>query len=261
MWRFTQNRIVIRKDISTVVKVPAEEVKEILEQMARLKINKGWEFTFDNDQEFLNRHPEVVQRQQMLWDAKFQQLSKTLKISKADMDRKAKSDELAAASCSSSPEKPKRRRTVSRSRTKSAGSGMSDVSDGETEREAPGRGGGGERARRDGEREEPAGWRRRAGPAGRGAGEPAGWRRRAGPAGRGAGEPAGWRRRAGPATLRSLPGNRSTRRPHQAKLRSVQLKLCSKLVEEKNNFHPHLIVFSGQVISIDRTCLHQISCI
>ena len=40
MWRFTQNRIVIRKDISTVVKVPAEEVKEILEQMARLKINK-----------------------------------------------------------------------------------------------------------------------------------------------------------------------------------------------------------------------------
>ena len=46
MWRFTQNRIVIRKDISTVVKVPAEEVKEILEQMARLKINKAWEFVF-----------------------------------------------------------------------------------------------------------------------------------------------------------------------------------------------------------------------
>ena len=133
MWRFTQNRIVIRKDISTVVKVPAEEVKEILEQMARLKINKGWEFVFEYDQEFVNRHPEVVQRQLMLWDAKFQQLSKTLKISKADMDRKAKSDELAAA-CSS-PEKPKRRRTISRSRTKStsAGSGMSDLSDNEVE--------------------------------------------------------------------------------------------------------------------------------
>ena len=136
MWRFTQNRIVIRKDISTVVKVPAEEVKEILEQMARLKINKGWEFVFEYDQEFVNRHPEVVQRQLMLFDAKFQQLSKTLKISKADMDRKAKSDELAAA-CSS-PEKPKRRRTISRSRTKStnAGSGMSDLSDNEVESSA-----------------------------------------------------------------------------------------------------------------------------
>ena len=69
----------------------------------------------------------------MLWDAKFQQLSKTLKIFKADKDRKAKSDELAAA-CSS-PEKPKRRRTISRSRTKStsAGSGMSDLSDNEVE--------------------------------------------------------------------------------------------------------------------------------
>ena len=133
MWRFTQNRTVIRKDISTVVKVPAEEVKEILEQMARLKINKGWEFIFEYNQEFVNRHPEVVQRQLMLWDAKFQQLSKTLKISKADMDRKAKSDELAAA-CTS-PEKSKRRRTISRSRTKSpnTGSGMSDLSDNEVE--------------------------------------------------------------------------------------------------------------------------------
>ncbi len=127
MWRFTQNRIVIRKDISTVVKVPAEEVKDILEQMARLKVNKGWEFLFEYDSEFINRHPEVVQRQQMLWDAKFQQLSKTMKISKADLDRKAKSDELAAAA---SPERPKRRRTISRSRNKSGSvSGMSDLSD------------------------------------------------------------------------------------------------------------------------------------
>ena len=91
---------------------------------------------FENDAEFINRHPEVVQRQLMLWDAKFQQLSKTLKISKADLDRKARSDELAA-SASSSPEKPKRRRTMSRSRTRSigggAGSGVSDLSDGEVE--------------------------------------------------------------------------------------------------------------------------------
>lgn len=55
MWRFTQNRIVIRKDLSTVVKVPAEEIKEILEQMARLRRSKGWEFAEEYDAEFVNR--------------------------------------------------------------------------------------------------------------------------------------------------------------------------------------------------------------
>ena len=128
MWRFTQSREVVRKDISTVVKLPAEDVKDILEQMSRLKVHKGWEFMLDFDHEFVNRHPEVVQRQQMLWDAKFQQLSKTLKISKADLDRKAKSAELAATS----PEKPKRRRTVSRTKSGSERS-FSDQSDTDTE--------------------------------------------------------------------------------------------------------------------------------
>lgn len=128
MWRFTQSREVIRKDVSTVVKLPAEDVKDILEQMSKLKVHKGWEFVLDYDHEFVNRHTEVVQRQQMLWDAKFQQLSKSLKISKADLDRKAKNAELAAAS----PEKPKRRRTVSRTKSGSERS-FSDQSDTDTE--------------------------------------------------------------------------------------------------------------------------------
>ena len=123
MWRFTQSRYVVRKDIASVIKLPAEDVKDILEQMARLKISKGWEFLLPADSDFLHRHPEVSQRQAMLWDAKFTQLSSTLRISRADLDRKAKSDELLA-----SPEKSKRRRTSStRSRTKSGG--MSDLSD------------------------------------------------------------------------------------------------------------------------------------
>ena len=145
MWRFTQNRFVIRKDISTVVKLTAEDVKEILKQMACLRVNKGWEFMFEYDSEFVNRHPEVVQRQQMLWDAKFQQLTKTLKISKADLDRKAKSAELAAAS----PEKPKRRRTVSRTKSGSERS-FSDQSDtdGETQKERTRRSSGTERPRK-----------------------------------------------------------------------------------------------------------------
>jgi len=49
----------------------------------------------------------------MLWDVKFQQLSRELKLPKADLEPKVKNNEMG------SPERPKRRRTVSRSRTKS----------------------------------------------------------------------------------------------------------------------------------------------
>lgn len=126
MWRFTQTRYLLRKDISSVIKLPAEDVKDILEQMACLKVNKGWEFLMPYDSEFVNRHPEVVQRQQMLWDAKFQQLSKVLNITKADL--KAAATAAATANTGNTP--PKRRRTTSRSRTKSGSErSMSDLSD------------------------------------------------------------------------------------------------------------------------------------
>ena len=128
LWRFTQSRYLLRKDISSVIKLPAEDIKDVIEQIAQLRVNKGWQFVMDNDAEFINRHPEIMQRQQMIWDAKFQQLSKVLNISKADM--KAAAATAAAASIT----QPKRRRTTSRSRTKSGGErSMSDLSDTDTE--------------------------------------------------------------------------------------------------------------------------------
>ena len=38
MWRFTQSRYLVRKDITSVIKLPAEDVKDVLEQMAALKV-------------------------------------------------------------------------------------------------------------------------------------------------------------------------------------------------------------------------------
>ncbi|ELT95950.1 hypothetical protein CAPTEDRAFT_186672 [Capitella teleta] len=127
MWRFTQSRCQVRKEISSVVKLPADDVKAILEQMARLKVNCGWEFLLDYDSEFVHRHPEVVQRQHMLWEAKFKQLSSVLSISKADL-------KIAAHAAANVSLSPKRRRTAStRSRTKSGGI-SDDPSDSEGER-------------------------------------------------------------------------------------------------------------------------------
>ena len=133
VWHFTQNRYLMRKDIAAVIKMPTEDVKDILEQMARPKVNRGWEFLFDYDAEFVGRHPEIVQRQSMIWDALFQQMAKVLNISKADLKMAAST----AASAINSP--PKRRRTVSRTRTKSGDRSMSDMSDNDTAVETGGR--------------------------------------------------------------------------------------------------------------------------
>lgn len=44
-----------------------EDVKDFLEHMAVVRINKGWEFILPYDGEFIKKHPDVVQRQHMLW--------------------------------------------------------------------------------------------------------------------------------------------------------------------------------------------------
>ncbi|XP_013381144.1 DNA-directed RNA polymerase III subunit RPC5 isoform X1 [Lingula anatina] len=113
MWKFTQNRYVTRKEISSVVRMQSEDLKDILEQMSKMKVHHGWEFVCGFDEDFVDRNPEVVNRQNKLWELKIQQITKSFK---------------AAKETPVSPEKSKRRRTISRSRTKS-GSGMSDLSD------------------------------------------------------------------------------------------------------------------------------------
>ncbi|KAK1344454.1 hypothetical protein QTO34_013150 [Cnephaeus nilssonii] len=67
MWKFTQSRWVVRKEVAAVTKLCAEDVKDFLEHMAVVRINRGWEFVLPHDGEFIRKHPDVVQRQHMLW--------------------------------------------------------------------------------------------------------------------------------------------------------------------------------------------------
>uniref|UniRef100_A0A667ZM03 Polymerase (RNA) III (DNA directed) polypeptide E n=1 Tax=Myripristis murdjan TaxID=586833 RepID=A0A667ZM03_9TELE len=67
MWRFTQERSVMRKEISAVIKLPPEDVKEFLEHMAVPRVNRGWEFLLPSDGDFIKKHPDVAHRQHMLW--------------------------------------------------------------------------------------------------------------------------------------------------------------------------------------------------
>uniref|UniRef100_A0A8C9H2G3 RNA polymerase III subunit E n=1 Tax=Piliocolobus tephrosceles TaxID=591936 RepID=A0A8C9H2G3_9PRIM len=88
MWKFTQSRWVVRKEVATVTKLCAEDVKDFLEHMAVVRINKGWEFILPYDGEFIKKHPDVVQRQHMLWTGIQAKLEKVYNLVKETMPKK-----------------------------------------------------------------------------------------------------------------------------------------------------------------------------
>ncbi|XP_018617441.1 DNA-directed RNA polymerase III subunit RPC5 [Scleropages formosus] len=85
MWRFTQERSVLRKEVAAIVKLPPEDVKDFLEQMSVPRLNRGWEFLLPTDTEFVRKHPDVAQRQHMLWLGIQSKLEKVYSLSKEDM--------------------------------------------------------------------------------------------------------------------------------------------------------------------------------
>ncbi|KAG9477010.1 hypothetical protein GDO78_002414 [Eleutherodactylus coqui] len=97
MWKFTQDRWVVRKEVATVTKLCQEDVKDFLDQMAIPKINKGWEFMLPFDEDFMKKHPDVVQRQSMLWKGIQAKLEKVFNLSKEDLMSK-KADMFSASS-------------------------------------------------------------------------------------------------------------------------------------------------------------------
>ncbi|KAH9513090.1 DNA-directed RNA polymerase III subunit RPC5 [Bulinus truncatus] len=129
MWKFTHNKYVVRKDISSIVQLRSDEVKEILEKMSRLKAKSGWEFLYDYDRDFCERHPEIVQRQRNKWALTFHTLAQHFKMPK-DGDKKALEMEMALMN-QQPTDKHRTRRLSSRSPRKRTLSGrsQSDLSD------------------------------------------------------------------------------------------------------------------------------------
>uniref|UniRef100_A0A8C8JG03 DNA-directed RNA polymerase III subunit RPC5 C-terminal domain-containing protein n=1 Tax=Oncorhynchus tshawytscha TaxID=74940 RepID=A0A8C8JG03_ONCTS len=81
MWRFTQERSVMRKEVTLL----PEDVKDFLEHMAVPRINRGWEFLLPSDSDFIKKHPDVAQRQHMLWIGIQSKLEKVFNFSKEDL--------------------------------------------------------------------------------------------------------------------------------------------------------------------------------
>eukprot|EP00066_Takifugu_rubripes_P010721 XP_003978772.1 PREDICTED: DNA-directed RNA polymerase III subunit RPC5 [Takifugu rubripes] len=84
MWRFTLERSLMRKEAAAVIKLPPEDVKDFLEQVAAPRVNRGWEFLLPTDEDFIRKHPDVAHRQQMLWVGIQSKLEKVFDFSKED---------------------------------------------------------------------------------------------------------------------------------------------------------------------------------
>ncbi|XP_051523240.1 DNA-directed RNA polymerase III subunit RPC5-like isoform X2 [Myxocyprinus asiaticus] len=84
LWRFTQERTLLRKDVAAIIKLPPEDVKDFLEQMSAPRLNRGWEFLLPTDHDFIKKHPDVAQRQHMLWLGIQSKLEKVFNFSKED---------------------------------------------------------------------------------------------------------------------------------------------------------------------------------
>ncbi|XP_030630221.1 DNA-directed RNA polymerase III subunit RPC5 [Chanos chanos] len=84
MWRFTHVRSLMRKEVASIIKLPPEDVKDFLEQMSVPRANRGWEFLLPTDNDFVKKHPDVAQRQKMLWLGIQTKLEKVFNFSKED---------------------------------------------------------------------------------------------------------------------------------------------------------------------------------
>ncbi|XP_066258647.1 DNA-directed RNA polymerase III subunit RPC5 [Euwallacea similis] len=76
MYLFTKQQYVQRIKVSSLVKIPAEEVKEIFAGISKLQTHdKGWELALPTDHDFLAKHGDLVQRQNLFWEHRYNQLS------------------------------------------------------------------------------------------------------------------------------------------------------------------------------------------
>ncbi|XP_060522207.1 DNA-directed RNA polymerase III subunit RPC5 [Cylas formicarius] len=79
LYLFTKQQYVERKKVSSVMKIPSEELKEIFAGVSKLRThNKGWELSLPTDYDFLSKHPDLAQRQGLFWEHRYHQLEQYL---------------------------------------------------------------------------------------------------------------------------------------------------------------------------------------
>lgn len=74
LYRFTQSEFLDRSQITTITKLPDEETKEVLKGVSRFCEGKGWQLILPPDENFERAYPDLVQRQNLYWNGKQEEL-------------------------------------------------------------------------------------------------------------------------------------------------------------------------------------------
>jgi len=71
MYKLIRNemRTLNRQKISQVTQLPMEETREVLMSVAQLQNDRTWDLLKPNDDDFVQKHPDIVQRQAAFWSA------------------------------------------------------------------------------------------------------------------------------------------------------------------------------------------------
>ncbi|CAH0563680.1 unnamed protein product [Brassicogethes aeneus] len=88
LYYFTKHQYVERKKVSSVMKIPSEEIKEIFTGISKLRHNKGWELSLPADTDFINKHSDIVQKQNAFWTERFNQIMESVKESNDKRQRR-----------------------------------------------------------------------------------------------------------------------------------------------------------------------------
>ncbi|KAK8757182.1 hypothetical protein V5799_000117 [Amblyomma americanum] len=138
LFLYTQSRHVTQTKFAETVRLCPDDVKVLLKEIAK-PTPGGWEFLLPFDRDFISKrllnqtgpssfagitYPDVVQRQQMLWDAKQQFLSKSFRLARQE----GQGDVVMQSPPAGTKGKQQKRRARSRNdSTASEGSGSDSV--------------------------------------------------------------------------------------------------------------------------------------
>ncbi|XP_065659341.1 DNA-directed RNA polymerase III subunit RPC5 isoform X2 [Hydra vulgaris] len=81
MLSFNRKSVLSRKEVAAFSKLPTEETREVLEQLARQRPTQGWMFRLNTDIDFLERHAEACAEQAVIWKHKYTSLVGLLNFS------------------------------------------------------------------------------------------------------------------------------------------------------------------------------------
>jgi len=80
LWCFSEQPTVKRENLTNIIRIPAEEVQDILKQVSTLEAYVGWSFKYSNNGCFDEEYPEVMLSQKKAWAKLYDELYVKLQL-------------------------------------------------------------------------------------------------------------------------------------------------------------------------------------